>query len=280
MKKGDGVDLRKGDFRVARRYLHPKHYALNSGGNKYRAPTDVIKEKDWDGFMVLPTTVLLESTSYTGSLVSRLHRLHTKWVFSMPEEGTAPYMEEVALLTADEFDALVFNAAHGWYRQAIGCLRNALEMLTIAAALSVTNNKPVYDQWRQAGQEIGFGQGRAWLRDSTLGQQVEADAAPEAVFGDVPTSWTKSRYRQLCAYAHSQSGYNNADFWESNGPVYSPTSLAAVEHEFRNTLALCYLLLRLGWHTYTPGPGQPHLLAKPQVGWTQYHGLLRKWLQV
>ena len=277
MKKSDGVDLKSGDFRKARRYLHPKHYALTS---RYSPPTDLIKERDWDGLMVLPTTVLLESTSYTGSLVSRLYRLHSKWLDSIPQEGTAPYMEEVALLACDEFDALVFNAAHGWYRQAIGCLRNALEMLTIAAALSVTNNKPLYVQWRQAGKEIGFGQGRAWLRDSTLGQQVEADAAPEAVFGDVATSWTKSRYRQLCAYAHSQSGYNNADFWESNGPVYSRTALEVVEREFRATLALCYLLLRLGCHTYTPGPAQAHLLAGPQVGWTQYDGLLRKWLNV
>jgi hypothetical protein len=73
-------------------------------------------------------------------------------------------MEEPALLAGEEFDALVFNAMHGYYRQAIGYLRNALEILTVAAGLALTNNQALYVAWR-AGQEISYGQAVAWLRD-------------------------------------------------------------------------------------------------------------------
>jgi len=100
------------------------------------------------------------------------------------------------------------------------------------------------------------------------------------VFGNDDTSWSKARYARLCAYAHSRAGYNNADFWESNGPVYRPNALEVVEAEYRETLALCYLLLRIGWPGYVPGQGQPNLLAGPDAEWNQYQGLLEKWVQV
>jgi hypothetical protein len=91
-----------------------------------------------------------------------------------------------------------------------------------AAALAVTNNRELFDLWRRGEQQIGFRRARRWLRDSTEGMKIDGDLAPFSVFGDDDSSWTKSRYARLCAYAHSQGGYNNADFWESNGPIFVP----------------------------------------------------------
>jgi hypothetical protein len=51
-----------------------------------------------------------------------------------------------------------------------------------------------------------------------------------------------------------------------------------VEAEFRETLVLCYLLLRLAWPNYKPGQGQQALLNRPQGGWAKFDGTLRKWL--
>jgi hypothetical protein len=51
-------------------------------------------------------------------------------------------------------------------------------------------------------------------------------------------------------------------FWESNGPIFVPRALAVVEQEFRETLALSYLLLRLGWPTYRRGPGPASSFAR------------------
>jgi hypothetical protein len=281
MRDEDAIDLPEDDFRRLRRYLAPWVFALPGGdeGKTWPPPWDLIGEDDWAGIMDLPTDVALKSTSYEGSLISRLHQLHSDWIFSWPEVGEARFMEEVALLAREEFDALVFNAVHGWYRQAIGCLRNALETLIIGAALAVTNNVKSFQAWRQGTKQYGFGAARALIRDSELGQQIDDDAAPESVFGDDDGSWTKTRYSRLCAYAHSQAGYNNADFWESNGPIFVPSALQVVEAEFRETLALSYLLLRLGWPRYLPGQGQPALLNGSQGDWRKFDGLLfLKWL--
>ena len=276
MKDEDGIDLPPGDFRRIRRYLAPWLFADGEEGETYSPPTDLITEERWDSVMTLTTDVALKSSSYEGSLIGRLAQLNSDWIFSWPDE--APFMEEATLLAGEEFDALVFNALHGYYRQAIGCLRNALETLIIASALAVVNKKPLFRRWRAGTVEIRFGQARAWLRDSPVGQQVDTDAAPASVFGDDSTAWAKARYAQLCTYAHSQAGYNNADFWESNGPVFSSRALNVVEQEFRETLAISYLLTRLGWPQYRPGPGQTNILAGPITGWQQYQPLLSNWL--
>lgn len=281
MKPEDGIDLADDDFRRFRRYLAPWLFADNPGdATTYPPPDDLMPEEQWDGVIVLPTDVALKTSSWMGTPAARLAELHGDWIFSCPEMGKAAFMDEICLLAGDEFDALVFNALHGYYRQAIGCLRNALEMLAAAAALSVRSDHAAFTEWRTGAREIPFRDARAWLRDSPDGASLDGDTAPESIFGDAASSWLRVRYRRLCAYAHSQPGYNNADFWESNGPIFVPRALSVVEMEFRETLALAYLLLRLGWPGYAPGRGQAKLLAGPQVGWTQYDGVLRRWLQV
>lgn len=273
------VRLSADDYRRERKYLAPSAFAWpDDSETTYPPPSDLVERAHWDSIMTLPTDVALKSTSYVGSLVGRLDALHTDWIFSWPEIGTAPYMEEVALLAGEEFDALVFNAAHGWYRQALGCLRNAFETMTVAAALSVRGDSKQFSSWRNGAVQVSFQAARSWIRDSTLGGQLDSDVSPLSVFGDDEESWTRRRYARLCAYAHSQAGYNNADFWESNGPIFVPAALEHVEAEFRETLALCYLLLRLGWPGYAPGPGEPALLSDAKVGWEQFERTLRQWL--
>ena len=203
MRDEDAIDLPVDDFRRLRRYLAPWVFALPGGeeGKTYPPPWELIGSEDWDGIMDLPTDVALKSSSYEGDSIARLHKLHSDWISSWPGVGEAPFMEELTLLAGEEFDALVFNAPHGWYRQAIGCLRNALETLTIGAGLAVRGNEPGFEQWRAGTKEYKFGNVREWLRDSQLGKQIDADAAPGSVFGDDEASWTKSRYARLCAYA-------------------------------------------------------------------------------
>jgi hypothetical protein len=280
MSVEDEIPLADGDFRRERRYLAPHVFAWPGGDepDAYPPPEDLLSEEHWRNIMSLPTDVGLKSSSYEGSLVGRIDQLQRDWVFSWPDVEDAPFIAESALLAGEEFDALVFNAMHGWYRQAIGCLRNALETMAVASALAVSNNKQSFDAWRAGTKAFGFGVARAMIRDTATGKRVDADAAPGSVFGDADTSWMKNRYARLCAYAHSQAGYNNADFWESNGPIFVPAALAVVEAELRETLALCYLLMRLGWPGYQRGRGQQPLLDGPQGEWARYDGVLRRWL--
>lgn len=108
-------------------------------------PRDLISEQDWDGFMTLPTDVVLKTTSYDGSWASRVYRLASDWTWATPmDPQPAPFMHGPALIAFEEFDAVVFNAVHGYFRQALGCLRNVLETLAAAASLAVTNDTAKY----------------------------------------------------------------------------------------------------------------------------------------
>ena len=68
-------------------------------------------------------------------------------------------MQAPGLIAFEEFDAAVFNAIHGYYRQAFNCMRNVLETLAIAAGLAVTKNAVEFDEWRN-GKEIFIGKAR------------------------------------------------------------------------------------------------------------------------
>jgi hypothetical protein len=279
MKDEDGVALIEGDFRTKRVYLAPHVFFWGDEEvTEYPPPTDLVPRKVWEGLMDLPTDVALRSTSWHGSAVSRLHQLQCDWIHSWPGYDDAAFMNEPTLIAGEEFDALVFNAMHGWYRQAIGCLRNSLEVLTIAAALAVRNDTDSYSKWRSGYKSYKFGNAREMLRDSEVGGKIDGEVSPNHIFGDTQSDWMKDRYSKICAYSHGQAGHDNGAIWHSNGPVFVNGALEIVESEFRETLALCYLLMRIGWTGYVPGPGVSALLDAPQSGWQQYDAVLRKWL--
>ena len=120
MNDDDAIDLPEDDFRRIRRYLAPSCFALTDyEDDDYPPPSDLISREAWDGIVDVATDVSLWTSSHTGSVIDRLHGIHSDWIFSWPEVGDAPFIEEAALLAGEEFDALVFNALHGWYRQAL-----------------------------------------------------------------------------------------------------------------------------------------------------------------
>lgn len=272
----DNISLPTDDFRKERALLSPPVFFWENGEpDAWPPPDDMIDQAVWEHVMGLPTHVALESSGSAGSVVTRLNRLSYGWMCSWPEQEDAPFMAYPTLIAGEEFEALVFNALHGFYRQAIACLRVALENMAIAAALAVTEDSAAFSAWQQGQQEVKYGRARVLLRDSAPGRRIDAAAAPGSVFGDADESWMNSRYKRLCGYAHSRAGYDNGAFWESNGPLYVRAGIDTVEREFRETLALCYLLERLGWPGYVPGPGPSALLSGRHEGWSQYAGVLR-----
>ena len=139
-KPEDRTPLDVDDFRCVRAYLAPHVYYPYEEG-PVPPPSDLVDEDVWDSIMDLPTDVALKTSSDSGSAMERLHGLTSDWTFSWPEVSSGGiYTEETCLLAGEELDALVINAVHGFYRQALGCLRNALEIMSAAAALAATAN--------------------------------------------------------------------------------------------------------------------------------------------
>ena len=78
---GDLLPLPVDDFRRVRSYLAPWAFATweKGDGDTWPPPSEPISEEDWDGIMVLPTDVLLKTTSYEGSWTRRLRPLASGW---------------------------------------------------------------------------------------------------------------------------------------------------------------------------------------------------------
>ena len=177
------------------------------------------------------------------SLTERLHRLASDWIWASPvNPESAPFMHEPGLIAFEEFDAAVFNAIHGYYRQAFGCMRGALETLAVAAGLAATKNPVEYGDWRN-GKEIFIGKARRLLENTSDGRRIDK-AVSTPIFGeDEYHHWLARRYKKLCAYTHGNPGHTNMDLCGSNGPIFVDGVLRRVEDELRETLALAYLLL-------------------------------------
>jgi hypothetical protein len=56
--------------------------------------------------------------------------------------------------------------------------------------------------------------------------------------------------------------------------VYVPSAFLVIEAELRETLAIGYLLLKIGWPGYSTTDGVRNLLSGPTTGWQQYHAVL------
>jgi hypothetical protein len=276
MEPSDRVDLPDDDFRRERRLLAPHCFA--DGDDEPDVPaTELISQKAWEGIMALPTDVAVRTSSHQGRTVERLYALETGWIFSWPDPGIAPMIDEATLTAGEAFDLLVFNALHGYYRQAIGELRTALEVMIVATGLHAADNKKLFDRWR-AGEEVAVGNGLDFLRASGAGSALDAATAPRTVFGKNEDAWAKSLYGRLCRYSHSRAGYENADFWASNGPIHVPSALLVVEAEFREVLALCYVLLKIGWPAFMPTDGSTLALMVPGSPWVDLVPQVRSFL--
>lgn len=259
------VPLPEGDFRRGRVLLPPEAFALAEGPDP--PIDDLVSKQVWNHLIQLADDVALRTTNWQGSTTDLINRISAQWLFAVPIEPIgAPFAPEPALLTSEEFQALEFIALHGYYRQALGCLRNALETMTHAARYAASGQALEFWRWRKGDLEPKFGSSRASLLLSKAGGEIEQAVAPGSVFGTLERhGWLAGLYRRLCSYAHSQGGSNNADFWESNGPVYAATAYELVLDELRETVAACYVLFKVCWPEFALPRDLDDLLDRPAL---------------
>jgi len=178
------------------------------------------------------------------------------------QPSDSQFMFEPALDASDEFQAAPFVAMHGWYRQATAGLRNALEAMACAAAFAVRNDTTKYAGWRAGTSEPKFGNAVELLAADPGLSALDCRLGMPGLFGKKPDGVVQETYSKLCRYAHSQAGHTNADIWQSNGPVFIGSGFTQFWTDFCDTVALCYVLLKIGWPSLVlPG------VARPLFGW-------------
>ena len=241
------------DFRAVRIVLEDEDFALVEEGPE-GPPTDLIEQEVWNGIVTLPDDVAVRTSSHCGQLLRVLSQHWTVWVFAMDSvEGP---IGEAMLDAADEFRAATFNVLHGYYRQACGCLRNALEVITTAAASQVSGRADVLGKWQQG--ELGFGSACDVLQSAPSLDSLRKGLAkdPGDSMFDQKTKassggWARRLYSTLSGFEHSSPTCRNGDMWQSNGPVFAPRAFRETASVFIEVSSLCFLLVKAAFPPFS-----------------------------
>jgi hypothetical protein len=236
------------DFRARRMVLEPDDFALTDGKPE-PAPTDLVSPEVWHGIMDIADDVAIRTTSHQGSRIGLLYQLWGAWVEVMPTSCIVGY---AMLDCADDFAASVISLLHGFYRQAVGTLRSALETMVFACLCQLTPDRKSWRAWETGKKEISFGQSRRELRKTTVVRALEdrAKAATDrTMFADKnlsdPGGWATSLHSHLSNFIHARGNLSNARLWESNGPVYSARGMRIGYHSYLETYVLLLLLAKI-----------------------------------
>jgi hypothetical protein len=240
--------LELSDFRAIRIILEPDDFAVSDG--QPDIATDLIDQETWQAIVGLPEDVSIRTSNHQGTILKALSNLNFSWVsHAIGDEQDVLY--EVLLYTIDEMDAMLFNVLHGYYRQAIGCLRNILELTAFGALCQLRQDRPRFERWRR-GEEIHFGEVCTQLQGLPPIQALNAallaqvnDTFLERRQGPHTGGWARRLYATLCASSHSRPSATNVGLWASNGPVYVPAAFDLAATLCSETLALCYILIKL-----------------------------------
>jgi hypothetical protein len=237
------------DFRAIRIVLEPDDFAVSDG--KPDGPTDLIEKDTWHGIVDLPDDVSIRTSNHQGTILKELSALQSTWTtHAIGDEQDLLF--EVLLYTIDELDAALFNALHGYYRQAIGCLRNMVELVLLGTHCQMAQDTAIFEQWQAGQYENSFGGTctlllqhapvqalNAFLRSIVNDTIINRRNAPQS------GGWARRLYAELCEYSHSRPNATNVGLWRSNGPIYVPRAFMITASLYAETLAFCYLLIKL-----------------------------------
>jgi hypothetical protein len=253
------------DFRAIRIVLEEEDFALVEGPEG--PPTDLIDREVWNGIVTLPNDVAIRTSNHYGQVLRVLDQHWSVWVFAT--DSVHEPVGEAMLDAADEFAAATFNALHGYYRQACGCLRNALEVITTATACQVTGRADLLAK-RKAG-ELGFGAACDALQTApaldALRNQLTTHLG-DNIFDQktktAPGGWARRLYSTLSGFEHSSPSCRNGDMWQSNGPVFAPKAFKATASSFLETSSLCFLMVKMARPRF-PFPDEARSLTQAEL---------------
>ncbi len=237
------------DFRAIRIVLEPGDFAVSDG--KPDIPTNLVDNETWHGIVDLPDDVSIRTSNHQGIILKELYALQSTWTdHAIGDEQDLLF--EVLLYTIDELDAALFNALHGYYRQAIGCLRNIVELVLFGTHCQMAQDTIIFERWQAGQYENSFGGACALLLQDAPVQALNAflrSTANDTIIDrrNAPQSggWARRLYAELSEYSHSRPNATNVGLWQSNGPIYFPRAFMITASFYAETLAFCYLLIKL-----------------------------------
>jgi hypothetical protein len=236
--------LDSNDFRAARYVLDPHDFALSDDGPE-PPPSDLIDEKTWHGIMMLPGDVAIRTTNQ--SRLAKLDKLESSWTEMFPEPGI---VASAMLDCFDGFQAATFNMVHGFYKEALSALRNAVETMTLATVCVLASDGPTWSSWEN-GAEIRFkllcDRLKSLGRFRTLEERVRKTAGTNILAGDNGSgrnAWARSLYQRPSHFSHARGDASNAEIWESNGPIFSAHGFRTAFQTYLEVHAICVIFVK------------------------------------
>jgi hypothetical protein len=246
------------NFREHRLKLPPGSFAIEPDDEP--PASDLIDRSTWQSVMGLPDDVSLRTSDHHGTAIRRAHESWGDWISlvldiqSLCDDPMRDPLAVAAMNVTDELQVSVYLALSGFYRQAIGTLRAALEGMLAALYFSVTPDQAASDEWL-----AGTNEGRVWVRKvrlklresepfSRFEQEVEWPLLADA-------GWFAWLYETLSAFVHGRPAHTdksgrrmettNSGLWESNGPIYHDGAFEFWARLYFNSTLLSTLLAGL-----------------------------------
>lgn len=245
------------DFRTRRRKLPPEAFAI--GPKREPKPTDVVEREIWSSIVACPDDVSIRTADHHGRVIKDAYDVWGCWIglildiqriIEQPKEDA---LALGCLSAADEFQASMYAALTGFYRQGIATLRSAMEGILTGTYFRMFSDPKEFQQWAD-----GFSGGEIWIRDirKALAKKEPfsnlESAAPLGIF-EHADAWVPSLYRRLSAFSHSRPYFEdqgeripttNIGLWGgSNGPVYEPSSFSLWSTSYFDVALLSLLLV-------------------------------------
>jgi hypothetical protein len=262
------------DFRTKVWVLDADDFAW-SDGEPAPPPSDLIDEKTWSGIQTFAQSVSVITSNCQGTLLKLMYDLWGAWLEAIDVDALDNDPRPIDLTMSDvidEFQASIFNCLHGFYRQAIGCLRNVVELVVVGAYCEVCGKSNEFKQWRAGAGEVRFDTACARLAatpataslDAHLHNEID-DSLFDQKRGTNEGGWARRLYAELCMYAHSRTNFINPDLWEGNGPNYSYDGVIKTASLYLEALALCFTVVKLSRPAFELPHAAEQLYSHEQV---------------
>jgi hypothetical protein len=271
------------DFRQRRFKLPPEAFAL--GPEEEPPPSDLIDERTWQGIVVNPDDVSFRTSDHHGRALRFAYDVWGDWVtLVLDVQGLVsdPPNDALALTclnTTDELQASIWAALTGFYRQAIGGLRGAVEGALVGAYFRIVPNPDLFEEWVEGARE-----GQLWVKE--IRRALLAVGDPWGHFETEDASllsrsgWVNSLYGRLSAYGHARPFYTddggrqvpttNVEMWLSNGPVYVEEAFRLWANLFLDAASMCVLM---------SGVSEPGLLELAKPAGTPFRDFARRLIE-